>query len=162
MATVNEHGKPSDGMCCLCTMEDITEKLQNYVEYQCYPSMKWKSSFFEECVVQQLLDSQYQQYIDRVKKTDCQAELRRLLEPGPPIHISDKHGFPLSEDDGDLRVAKLWYASDGKERNAKLADALEGKERDKLWKELRNFLLDNTEKEVNTSDTRISTEKNSE
>jgi hypothetical protein len=25
-----EHGKPTDGMCCLCTMEDITEEDQNY------------------------------------------------------------------------------------------------------------------------------------
>lgn len=25
-----EHGKPTDGMCCLCTMEDITDEDQNY------------------------------------------------------------------------------------------------------------------------------------
>merc|ERR1712127_1155123 len=131
-------------------MEDITEELQNYVEYQCYPSMKWKPSFFEECVVQQMLETQYQQYIDRVKKTDCQAELRRLLEPGPPIYISDKHGFPLSEDDGDLYVTKLWYVSDGKERSAKLKGAVEGQDRDHLWIELRKFLVEDDEKDDET------------
>jgi len=25
-----QHGKPTEGMCCLCTMEDITEEDQNY------------------------------------------------------------------------------------------------------------------------------------
>ena len=35
MAESNEeyqHGKPTEGMCCLCTMEDITEEAQNYGE----------------------------------------------------------------------------------------------------------------------------------
>jgi hypothetical protein len=27
-----QHGKPTEGMCCLCTMEDITEEDQNYGE----------------------------------------------------------------------------------------------------------------------------------
>ena len=27
-----QHGKPADGMCCLCTMEDITDEDQNYGE----------------------------------------------------------------------------------------------------------------------------------
>ena len=29
----HEHGKPSDGMMCLVTMEDITEEDQNYGTY---------------------------------------------------------------------------------------------------------------------------------
>lgn len=35
MAESNEeyqHGKPTEGMCCLCTMEDITDEDQNYGE----------------------------------------------------------------------------------------------------------------------------------
>jgi hypothetical protein len=30
MASESEHGKPTDGMMCLCTMEDITEEDKNY------------------------------------------------------------------------------------------------------------------------------------
>jgi hypothetical protein len=48
------HGKPEEGMCCLCTMEDITEKDGNYVEYQSFPSMVWKPAFFEKEIVQQV------------------------------------------------------------------------------------------------------------
>lgn len=29
---MSEHGKPKNGMCCLCTMEDITEEDGNYGE----------------------------------------------------------------------------------------------------------------------------------
>ena len=86
-----------------------------------------------------MLDSQFQQYIDRVKKTDCQAELRRLLEKGPPIYISDKHGLPVESD--EEYVINLWYANDGEERSAKLKGALEGEERQKLWDELKEFII---------------------
>ena len=30
---VSEHGEPTEGMCCLCTMEDITKEDGNYGEY---------------------------------------------------------------------------------------------------------------------------------
>lgn len=47
-----------------------------------YPSMKWKPALFESCVVEQLLEEQFDQFIKRVESTDCEAELRRLLEKG--------------------------------------------------------------------------------
>ena len=94
-----QHGKPNESMCCLVTMEDITEENRNYgvlkctvaqvnahillinrdtvqfvfrltlllrvhtctiikhgkkikVEYQCYPSMKWKPALFEQSVLE--------------------------------------------------------------------------------------------------------------
>mmetsp|Transcript_32150 Transcript_32150/g.58919 ORF Transcript_32150/g.58919 Transcript_32150/m.58919 type:complete len:160 (+) Transcript_32150:210-689(+) len=147
-----EHGSPTDGMCCLCTMEDITDEDENYVEYQSFPSMKWKPAQFELCVVQQLLDSQFEQYIDRVKKTDCQAELRRLLKTGPPIYVSDKHAFPLDDENNDTHVCKLWYALDGKERSGKLKGALEGDERDALWEELKEFIIEEGKEEGDDDD----------
>jgi len=27
-----QHGEPTEGMCCLCTMEDITIEVKNYGE----------------------------------------------------------------------------------------------------------------------------------
>ncbi|KAL3757651.1 hypothetical protein ACHAWU_009496 [Discostella pseudostelligera] len=169
-----QHGKPYEGMCCLCTMEDITEEDGNYVEYQTYPSLQWKPCQFEASVVQQLLDTQFQQYLTRVKSTDCQAELKRLLKNGPPIYIHDKHGLPLAGDNnekggdggdnnekggddgggaggGDTHVCKLWFASDGKERSAKLTNSLEGEERERLWQELKKFIIE-VGKEVGDDD----------
>eukprot|EP00968_Pinguiococcus_pyrenoidosus_P001713 scaffold78_cov265-Pinguiococcus_pyrenoidosus.AAC.2 len=75
--------------------------------------------------------------MDRVKKSTCAAEMRRLMEAGPPIYVSDKHGLPLPE--GDTHVAMLWYASDGEERSSKLEGAPEGAERDELWQSLKAF-----------------------
>jgi hypothetical protein len=163
MPSSDEHGTPSEGMCCLCTMEDITVEDGNYgersfvfkchyfahnhstnfailsVEYQSFPSLKWKPSLFELEVVQKLLDEQFHQYVERVKKTDCQAELRRLLDKGPPIYISDDTALPLEE--GDTHISKLWFAFDGQERSAKLDGALEGEAREKLWEELKQFII---------------------
>jgi len=101
--------------------------------------MKWKPALFELSVIQQLLNDQFEQYVERVKTTNCQAELRRLLASGPPIYISDKHGLAL--DESEEYVIKLWYACDGNERSAKLKGALEGEERMKLWEELKSFII---------------------
>mmetsp|Transcript_31976 Transcript_31976/g.48324 ORF Transcript_31976/g.48324 Transcript_31976/m.48324 type:complete len:166 (-) Transcript_31976:213-710(-) len=136
-----KHGKPTDGMMCLCTMEDITEEDKNYVEYQSYPSMKWKPALFEASVVDQMLSDQFHQYVERVKKTDCQAELKRLLASGPPIYISDKHALVLA-DEKDEYVVKLWFARNPKQEvSAKLDGAKEGKERQALWDELKKFII---------------------
>ena len=95
-------------------------------------------ALFEECAVQQLLDTQFSTYMDRVKSTDCQAELRRLLAAGPPVHVADKNALPVPK--GDTHVSLLWYARDGEEREAVLKGAVVGEEREVLWEELRGFL----------------------
>jgi hypothetical protein len=107
--------------------------------------MKWKAANFEMSTVQQLLDDQFESYVERVKKTDCQAELRRLLEKGPPIYIYDKHGLPLEDDE---YVVKLWFSSDRKERSGKLKGAVEGEERDALWEELNQFIIVEGKEEI--------------
>jgi hypothetical protein len=109
------------------------------VEYQSYPSGRWKPALFEASIVDQLLKEQFYKYIERVKKTDCQAELKRLLAQGPPIYLEDKHALKL--DDGDTHVVKLWFARDNQEVTAKLVGALEGEERIHLWEELKQFVV---------------------
>lgn len=90
----------------------------------------------------QLLADQFHLYVERVKKTDCQAELKRLLKAGPPIHIADKHALKLDEDDNDEYVCRLWFAREGgQEVSAKLEGAVEGDERDALWEELKKFIV---------------------
>ena len=122
-------------MCCLCSYEDITEEDKNYVEYQSFPSLKWRPCLFEKDVVENLVTSQFTRYMERVKKTHCQAELRRLLAAGPPVWVSDKNGLPL--EDGDEYVCKLWYAADGMERSARLVGSKVGEERDALLEDLK-------------------------
>jgi hypothetical protein len=50
-------------------MEDITKEDGNYVEYQTYPSMKWRPAMYEQSVVEQLLQSQFHAFVDKVKTT---------------------------------------------------------------------------------------------
>ncbi|KAL7577598.1 hypothetical protein ACA910_015121 [Epithemia clementina (nom. ined.)] len=138
--TEQVHGEPYDGMMCLCTMEEITLEDGNYVEYQCYPSLKWKPCLYEKSIVEKLLSEQFTTFVERVKKTDCQAELRRLLAAGPPIWLEDKHALPLEE--GDTHVVQLWFADENREISAKLQGALEGEERQKLWNELKQFIIE--------------------
>jgi hypothetical protein len=126
-------------MECLATMEDITEEDGNYVEYQTSPSKLWHPCHYERSVVENLLKTQFHDYVEKVRTTDCQAELRRLLSSGPPIYISDKHAMPLPDD--ETHICALWFAGDNTERSAKLDGAVEGEERQKLWTELKSFII---------------------
>jgi hypothetical protein len=135
------HGKPTEGMECYATMEDITEEDGNYVEYQTSPSMLWHPCHYERSTVENLLRTQFHDYVEKVRTTDCQATLRRLLEKGPPVYIEDKHAMPLPEDDEDTHICRIWFAGDNTERSAKLDGAVEGDERDKLWEELKSFIV---------------------
>lgn len=147
----SKHGPPPEGLECLATMEDITLEDGNYVEYQTYPSMQWHPAKYEESVILQLQQDQFSTFVNKVKTTDCQAELRRLLATGPPIYVSDKHALPLPEN-GDTHVCMLWFSSDNTERSAKLEGALEGDERQKLWDELKQFIIEEGQEDGDKGD----------
>jgi hypothetical protein len=148
------HGPVPEGLECLVTLEDIDET--NYVEYQIRPRNTWRPAKMEETIVRQLLKSQFHEYIQRVKTTNCQAELKRLLTAGPPIYIADPHGLPLWDDDDDecggdaeptttttvvSHVGMLWFASTDTEVSAVLDGAVQGEEREMLWAELKKFII---------------------
>uniref|UniRef100_A0A7S1XY23 Uncharacterized protein n=1 Tax=Phaeomonas parva TaxID=124430 RepID=A0A7S1XY23_9STRA len=131
------HGPPPAGLECLVTFEDITPEDRNFCEYCCAPSRTWKAAKMSCEVVEMMRMQQFGQYMDRIKKSTCAAEMRRLLEAGPPEYVSDKHGLPMPE--GDTHIETLWYASDGEERSARLEGAPTGAEREALWQSLREF-----------------------
>mmetsp|Transcript_35074 Transcript_35074/g.68750 ORF Transcript_35074/g.68750 Transcript_35074/m.68750 type:complete len:147 (+) Transcript_35074:171-611(+) len=132
------HGKPTEGMECLVTMDDITE--DSYCEYQTMPSGKWHPCMFTSSVVEELLKTQFKRYLDDVEKAaaDCAAAVRRLVIKGPPTHISDPHGLPLPE--GETHVEKVWFMKEGEERPAALEGALQGAEREELWNSQKQTL----------------------
>ena len=121
------------------------------VEYQSYPSLKWKPCLYEKTIVEKLLAEQFTTFVERVKKTDCQAELRRLLAAGPPIWLEDSHALPLAEE-GDTHVVQLWFAEGNEEVSAKLTGAVEGAERDQLWSELKKFIIEEGKEEGDDDD----------
>nr|CCA14831.1 conserved hypothetical protein [Albugo laibachii Nc14] len=139
MTNFTKHGLPYEGMECLATMEEITVEQGNFCEYQTYPSGLWHPSLFSASIVQHLQQTQFEQYIQAVQKSDCKAELRRLLKKGPPVWIEDQHALNIPENDS--HVCKLWFAETGKEVSALLHGAVQGEERTKLWEHL-NLILD--------------------
>jgi hypothetical protein len=109
------------------------------VEYQTSPSMLWHPCQYERSVVENLLQTQFHDYVEKVRTTDCQATLRRLLTVGPPIFLEDKHALPLP--DGESHICTIWFAKGNMERSSKLDGAVEGKEREQLWNELKSFIV---------------------
>lgn len=130
--------------------------------------MTWHPAGYERSVVEHLLDTQFESYLEKVRTTDCQSELRRLLSVGPPVYLSDPHALPLPQtpptptpdggvgdgdtptgggDDtptggsGDTHVVAVWFAGDGTERSARLRGSVVGEERNQLWEELKRFVV---------------------
>jgi len=91
-------------------------------------------------VVEQLLASQFHDYIHKVHHSDCQAELKRLLQAGPPIYLQDQNAMPLARET-DTHICRLYFGSDKLERSAMLQGALLGEQRRKLWDELKQFIV---------------------
>lgn len=116
--------------------------------------MLWHPCLYERSVVEHLLKTQFGAYLERVKKTDCQAELRRLLADGPPVYLEDKHALPLTEDT-DTHVCALWFAGDDTSVSAKLEGAVEGDDRDNLWTELKQFLVQDGEEPGDEDETQV-------
>ncbi len=73
-----------------------------------------------------MLDQQFQRFLDDVEKAakDCAAAVRRLVNKGPPMYISDPHGLPIPE--GDSHIAKIWFANEDTEVAALLKVILGG------------------------------------
>jgi hypothetical protein len=109
------------------------------VEYQTSPSMLWHPCHYERSVVENLLQTQFYDYVERVRTTDCQATLRRLLAGGPPIYIHDKHAMPLPE--GESHICAIWFADTNIEQSSQLVGAVIGEERERLWTELKSFIV---------------------
>mmetsp|Transcript_9061 Transcript_9061/g.13536 ORF Transcript_9061/g.13536 Transcript_9061/m.13536 type:complete len:144 (+) Transcript_9061:29-460(+) len=126
------HGKPEAGMECMSCMDDISE--ENYAEY--FVQGKWLPSKFCVDCVETLLSSQWERYLTMLEKASCKAELRRLLERGPPQRIFDKNALPCPD---GCEVEELWYSNENALKSSKLRGALEGEEREIWWQEKLAF-----------------------
>lgn len=83
-------------LCALC-FDDITP--ETFVTYQQDTNQEWKPfAYCKECLLL-LMESQWNTYIDGLKKADCEATLKKLIERGPPDHFRDpriENGLSLS------------------------------------------------------------------
>lgn len=136
-----KHNLPPVEGTCLCCWDDISAS--NYVEYRSAVDGAWLPSGYCQACIEQLISTQWSTYTNSLEKTTCKAEMRRLLQRGPPINIRDPKALPCPE---DAEVHSLWFAHDGFEHSAKLVGSLEGVERDKYWQDKMSF-YDNDEPE---------------
>mmetsp|Transcript_10554 Transcript_10554/g.33740 ORF Transcript_10554/g.33740 Transcript_10554/m.33740 type:complete len:148 (+) Transcript_10554:70-513(+) len=133
MGSVSHARQVPEGLECMITLEDIDET--NYCEYQTAPSLLWFPAKAASAAIEELRRTQFKQFMERLETTDCEAEMRRLQEKGPPIYVEDKNVLPLPE--GETHVSRLWYLADDAEISAKLEGALEGDDHQRLWDELK-------------------------
>lgn len=123
----------SNDECSIC-FDEITK--DNYVLYKDKEDTLWlKSNYCKSCI-QYLISTQWERYVDSVDKANCAAELRRLLELGPPINLREKSFICNNE---RSEVYKLYY--DSGEQSAKLNGSLTGVELDDWLKNQQETLL---------------------
>lgn len=131
-----QHGVPVEASECLCCLEPMTIDL--YVEYKPLDESPWLvSGYCVECI-SSLIKMQWSKFVDGIKNSTCEAELRRMVSKGPPINLRDPKALPCPNDG---EVALLWFGRDGECHSAKLAGSLIGEERDRYWQELKDTIL---------------------
>lgn len=91
---------------------------------------KMDSIFCRECI-EIVLDTQWNTYVNLIKKADCAAALKRAIDIGPPTNLRDPKAFPC--DNKSKEVYTFYYGK--RKKSAKLKGSLEGEERMKWWNE---------------------------
>lgn len=140
---MNNHQEPKEGSTCLCCWDDLTE--DTYVEYQTSEASPWLPAGYCSSCIEELLSTQFHQYVKAITTTTCKAEMRRLLNKGPPINLQDAKALPCPD---DKEVYSLWFSKDKLVHSAKLDGSLVGDEREKFWKEKMNFFAENEPEEI--------------
>lgn len=132
--------KVPEGMTCLATWEDISIEDGTYCEYKTVPSGTWHAAKYCTEVIDRLLRDSFKKYLEDVEKAtkDCAASLRRLINLGPPVYLTDSEALPIPE--GDTHIETLWISEGNRYVSAMLQGALLGEEREELWRTQKEVL----------------------
>lgn len=125
--------------CAVC-YDDIDES--NFVLYRMIKddndndNKNWQPLMGCKLCVETFLSTQWNNYLERIKKADCAAEMRGLLKNGPPINL--RCSDFIQDIDPTSEFHELYI--DGKIQSAKLNGSLIGEERDLLIEKQKSIL----------------------
>lgn len=102
------HRTPPANESCLICFDDLCEN--NYVEYCICDNPEWHPSKFCDSCIEELRTTQFHHYVSLLNSTDCKRTFYRLLKKGPPINVSDRHGFPAA---GAEEIQQIWLHKNG-------------------------------------------------
>ena len=75
------------GTSCSVCFEDMTPEI--FVVYKVTQNNDWVPfTYCNECLTY-IMESQWETYVSGLRKADCEATLRKLIEVGPPSHFRD-------------------------------------------------------------------------
>ena len=100
-------------------------------------SHEWTVSKYCYACVERVKNDSFNNYIDSVKTATCPKQLRKLIDDGPPIYVSDQRIFPVSPDDHVHEFRRIHPDSTEELISARLTGSVIGEEREQLWKELQ-------------------------
>lgn len=116
---------------CLVCYDDITEETKTlYKRYDNKNDTDYVESRCCTVCLKHMLDISWDNYVKQIKNADCEAQMKRLLEHGPPINlrcinilssdsenkIDPKEEFESFYFDNDIQSAKLKGSLIGEER----------------------------------------------
>lgn len=68
--------------CCFCDIDDV-------LKYRDEKDGKWKDCIYCKDCVEYMIETQFNDYVERIKNETCKVSLERLLEMGPPLKFRD-------------------------------------------------------------------------
>lgn len=130
----SESLKQENEISCVICFDDLTD--ENIVSYKRYGDANYiKSDCCNNCV-KHLIETSWNNYMNSIKKADCEAEMKRLIEHGPPVNLRcmsfltvDINGEKIKPDE---EFESLYF--DNQIQSAKLKGSLEfGSNERNLW-----------------------------
>jgi len=120
----DQYFKSDENHECASCLDTLSE--ENFVLYKDNEQSDWKPCQYCSTCIKHMLKTKWENYVQAVDKADCVAELRRLLDKGPPINFRDPS---IKCDNERSEVHKFYYS--GCEQSAKLEGSLVDEEREK-------------------------------
>lgn len=121
---------------CISCLDSIQET--NY--YRTSDDSEWIiTPYCTECI-SWMIENQWDDYVETIKKETCKKTLRRMLEKGPPLYVKEPITMPCDNHDGIYQ-----FKLDGEIVSGELKDHYVGDQLEKYRKELLEYLqsLDN-------------------
>ena len=81
----NDSTSELENISCLICFDDLTE--DDIVLYKISSDIEYIRSDCCKSCVKHLIENSWDVYIDRIKKAECEAEMKRLIEYGPPVNL---------------------------------------------------------------------------
>lgn len=115
-------------MECSCCFSDI----ETIVKYRDKADSDWKNCIYCKECIEYMLETQFLDYVEKIKTETCKVALERLIKLGPPLKFRDPK-VPCDNETGEVYEFNMF--------SSKLKNVYEKEQMEKYKDYLQQFII---------------------